>query len=239
MIDSIHVICYNIVIVTRRRSVCVIRKRNIIQYVDMEEKDLERVVFQGLKYETIEKEKAAERKALTRKHGLKPEDAKYSQNIQGQSRDIVAKKLGISGRHWERMKYIYQHREQFEDQEYQDWRTGKTSTSKLYNKLNNEKKSLKDFDRIIDKIDTMQMHTFRFFAFDGFRRLESKEEDLEDLLYRYKCPDSLKKEVRSTIKSAKNIANNFVGKQNDELLELKSEVEELKKKIERSLQNNQ
>lgn len=202
----------------------------------MVERDLEQMILEGLEYESIEKEKAAERKALTRKHGLKPENAKYLQETQGQSRDIVAKKLGISGRHWERMKCIYQHKNQFEYQEYQDWRTGKISTSKLYNKLNNEIKALKDFDKIIDKIDTMQMHTFRFFAFDGFRRLESKEDDLEDLLYKY--PDNLKKEVRSTIESAKNIAIDFVGKRNDELLELKSEVEELKKKIERSLQNS-
>lgn len=204
----------------------------------MNEKDLEQMVLKGLEYESIEKEKAAERKALTRKYGLKPEDTKYIQSTQGQTRDIVAKKLGISGRHWDRMKYIYQHREQFENQEYQDWRIGKESTSKLYNKLNGEIKALKDFDKIIDKIDTMQMHTFRFFVFDGFRRLESKEEDLEDALYRYKCPEGLKKEVRATIESAKNISKNFVGKQNDELLKLKSEVEELKKKIERSLQNN-
>lgn len=204
----------------------------------MEEKDLEKVVLQGLEYESVEKEKAAERKALTRKYGLKPEDAKYSQGSQGQTRDFVAEKLGISGRHWERMKYVYQHREQFEVQEYQDWRTGKTSTSKLYNKLNNEIKALKNFDKIIDKIDTMQMHTFKFSFFDGFKRLESKEEDLEDLLYRYKCPDSLKQEIYSTIESAKSIAKNFVRNQNSELVELKSEVEELKKIIERSLQNN-
>lgn len=202
----------------------------------MEEKDLEQIVLQGLEYESIEKEKAAERKALTRKHGLKPEDAIYSQDTQGQTRDIVAKKLDISGRHWERMKFIYQHREQFDIQEYQDWRMGKVSTSKLYNKLNNEIKALEDFDKIIDKIDTMQMKTFKFVIFDGFRRLKSTEEDLENSLFKY--PDSLKKEVRSTIENVKNIAKYFISKQNDELVELKSEVVELKKKIERNLQNN-
>lgn len=204
--------------------------------MNMEEKDLERVVLQGLEHEATEKEKAAERKALTRKNGLKPEDAKYSQGTQGQTRDIVAEKLNISGRHWERMKYIYQHKEQFEEQEYQGWRTGKLSTSKLYNKLNGEIKALKDFDRIIDKIDTMQMNAFRFVNFDGFRRLESMEEDLVDLLYTY--PDRLKKDVYATLSSSKQISLQFVGKQNDELLELKSELEELKTKIAHSLQCN-
>ena len=76
----------------------------------MKDKDLEQIVLQGLQYEAIEKEKSAERKALTRKNGLKAEDAKYNDGSTGQTRDIVAEKLGISGRHWERMKFIYQHR---------------------------------------------------------------------------------------------------------------------------------
>lgn len=90
----------------------------------MEERDLEKIVLQGLEYEATEKEKAAERKALTRKHGLKPEDTKYSQSTQGQTRDIVAKKLGISGKHWERMKFIYQHKECLLEEEYEQWRGG-------------------------------------------------------------------------------------------------------------------
>lgn len=65
----------------------------------MSEKDLEQIVLQGLQYEATEKEKAAERKALTRKNGLKPEEAKFSDGTVGQTRDIVAKKLGISGKH--------------------------------------------------------------------------------------------------------------------------------------------
>ena len=202
----------------------------------VEEKDLEQIVLQGLKYETIEKEKAAERKALTRKHGLKPDEAKYSQETVGQTRDIVAEKLGVSGRQWERMKYIYQHKEQYENQEYQDWRAGKLSTSKLYNRLNREIKAIEDFDRIRDKIDTMQMHTFRFVRFDGFRGLESMEEDLEEALYKY--PDNLKKIVNKTLLYSKKIAIRFISKQNDELLALKLEISELKKKVERSLQNN-
>lgn len=202
----------------------------------MEEKDLERIVLQGLEYETIEKEKAAERKALTRKHGLKPEDAKYSRDTTGQTRDIVAEKLGVSGRQWERMKYIYCHKEQYDKEEYQQWRAGKLSTSKLYNRLNREIKAIEDFDRIIDKIDTMQMRTFRFVYFDGYSGLKGMEEDLADALYKY--PDNIKKIVNKVLSYSKSIAIRFIGKQNDELLDLKSEIIELKKKVERSLQNN-
>ena len=198
----------------------------------MEEKDLEQVVLRGLSYETIEKEKAAERKALTRKNGLKSEDAQYTQDARGQTRDIIAEKLGVSGKHWERMKYIYQHRHFFDEQEYKEWRIGKASTSKLYNKINNEIKALKEFDRIIDKIDTMQMHTARFVNFDGFARLKSMEEDLEDALYKY--PDTLKRDVYATLSSSKQIAIRFIAKQNNELFDLKTDIEELRKRIVRS-----
>ena len=58
----------------------------------MEEKDLEKIAIKGLEYEKIEKKKAAERKALTRKNGLNPEEAKYPDNPKGQTRDIVAAK---------------------------------------------------------------------------------------------------------------------------------------------------
>ena len=204
--------------------------------MNIKEKDYEQLVLHGLKHEDIEKEKAAERKALTRKYGLKPEDAKYTQEATGQTRDIVAEKLGISGRQWERMKYIYRHKDLYEEQEYQDWKVGKLSTSKLYNKLNREIKAIEDFDRIIDKIDTMQMHTFRFVYFDGFKRLESMEADLESALYKY--PDSLKKIVNKTLSYSKDLAIRFAGEQNNELLDLKLEISELKKKIERNLQNN-
>ena len=118
----------------------------------MEEKDLEQVVIQGLKYEAVEKEKAAERKALTRKYGLKLEDAKYSQDTQGQTRDIVAEKLGISGKHWERMKYVYYHKEYLTEEEYSNWRIGKNSTSKLYNQLSKSFKYIEVLDYIVDRI---------------------------------------------------------------------------------------
>ena len=122
----------------------------------MIERDLEQMVLEGLEYESIEKEKAAERKALTRKHGLKPEDAKYIQEIQGQTRDIVAKKLGISGRHWERMRFIYQHKDCLLQEEYENWRMGKTSTSKLYKELSEDIRFNDTLDKMIDILDRMQ-----------------------------------------------------------------------------------
>ena len=118
----------------------------------MEEKDLEQVVLLGLEIESIEKEKASERKALTRKNGLKSEDAKYSQVNQGQTRDIVAKKLGISGKHWERMKYIYINRNQCIEQEYRDWREGRLATSSLYEKIRKEQDITSDIDKILHEL---------------------------------------------------------------------------------------
>ena len=119
----------------------------------MEEKDLERLVLQGLEIESVEKEKASERKALTRKHGLKLEDAKYSQGTQGQTRDIVGEQLGISGRQWERIRFIYQHRDCLSEDEYNNWREGKLSTSKLYKKISEDLRYDDILDRITDMFD--------------------------------------------------------------------------------------
>lgn len=101
----------------------------------MEEKDLEKIVLEGLRIEAIEKDKAAERKSLTRKNGLKQEDAKYAQDSSGQTRDIVASHLNMSGKQWERMKYIYRFRDKISEETYTNWCKGKISTSKLYNDI--------------------------------------------------------------------------------------------------------
>ena len=101
----------------------------------MEEKDLEEIVLEGLRIEAIEKEKAAERKSLTRKNGLKPDDAKYTQDSSGQTRDIVASHLNMSGKQWDRMKYIYRFKDIISEETYTSWCKGKISTSKLYNEI--------------------------------------------------------------------------------------------------------
>ena len=124
--------------------------------------NLEKIIIQGLKYEKIEKEKAAERKALTRKNGLKPEDAKYSQVTYGQTRDIVAGKLGISGKQWDRMKYIYLNRDYLSEDQLQKWNDGEISTSKLYNHISQEIRYNTTLDEMLEILESMVSDLFEY-----------------------------------------------------------------------------
>lgn len=124
--------------------------------------NMEQTVIQGLELEAIEKVKSAERKALTRKNGLKQEDAKYIDGTTGQTRDIVAKKLNISGKHWDRMKYIYNHKNECNQHEYEDWDKGLISTSRLYSKLKNNIAILKEIDTLIDMLTAFETDLLRY-----------------------------------------------------------------------------
>lgn len=139
--------------------------------------NMEQTAIQGLELEAIEKVKSAERKALTRKNGLKQEDAKYIDGITGQTRDIVAKKLNMSGKHWDRIKYIYKHKEECNQQEYEAWNNGHMSTSKLYLKLKNSESALKEADDLINTLIEFDSSLIKYM-----RKLELQ---LKDKLYNY------------------------------------------------------
>ena len=192
----------------------------------MEEKDLEQLVLQGLEYESIEKDKAAERKALTRKYGLKPEDAKYSQDTQGQTRDIVAEKLGISGKHWERMKYVYYHKEDLTEEEYNNWRIGKNSTSKLYNQLSKSLKYTDVLDSVIDAIYDMEETIRKYnisYADINIKNILDRE------LYSYKGQG--KDNIYSGVGKILKEKYSFTEKQKWELIQIRMELQKLRENI--------
>lgn len=192
----------------------------------MEEKDLEQVVLQGLKYESIEKEKASERKALTRKYGLKPEDAKYSQGTQGQTRDIVAEKLGISGRHWERMKYVYSHKEDLTEEEYNNWRIGKISTSKLYTQLSKSLKYTEVLDSVIEAIYDMEETIRKYnisYADTNIKNI------LDSALYSYR--GEAKKEIYSGVGKILKEKYAFTDEQKWELVQIRMTLQKLRENI--------
>lgn len=186
----------------------------------MEEKDLEQVVLLGLEYEYIEKEKAAERKALTRKNGIKPKEAKYSQTTQGQTRDIVAKKLGISGKHWERMKFIYLNKDQCKDQEYEEWRESKLSTSKLYTKLKNKQDVATDIEKILKALWKLDINTP-----GSTKRIH---DDLRYTLYNY---PRVEEKVLSSINEIKQVYDEYADVNHEMLMDIIDDVEKLKRKI--------
>lgn len=192
----------------------------------MEEKDLEQIVLQGLEIESIEKDKAAERKALTRKYGLKPEDAKYSQDTQGQTRDIVAEKLGISGKHWERMKYIYYHKDDLTEEEYDNWKIGKISTSKLYTQLSKSLKYTEVLDFVIDAIYDMEETIRKYnisYADINIKNILDRE------LYFYKGQE--KDNIYSGVDKILKEKYSFIEKQKWELIQIRMELQKLSENI--------
>ena len=192
----------------------------------MEEKDLEQVVLQGLEIESIEKDKAAERKALTRKYGLKPENAKYSQDTQGQTRDIVAEKLGISGKHWERMKYIYYHKDDLTEEEYDNWKIGKISTSKLYTQLSKSLKYTEVLDFVIDAIYDMEETIRKYnisYADINIKNILDRE------LYSYKGQG--KDNIYSGVGKILKEKYSFTEKQKWELIQIRMELQNLRENI--------
>lgn len=192
----------------------------------MEEKDLEQIVLQGLEIESIEKEKASERKALTRKYGLKPEDAKYSQGTQGQTRDIVAEKLGISGRHWERMKYVYSHKEDLTEEEYNNWRIGKISTSKLYTQLSKSLKYTEVLDSVIEAIYDMEETIRKYnisYADTNIKNI------LDSALYSYR--GEAKKEIYSGVGKILKEKYAFTDEQKWELIQIRMTLQKLRESI--------
>ena len=192
----------------------------------MEEKDLEQIVLQGLELESIEKEKASERKALTRKYGLKPEDAKYSQGTQGQTRDIVAEKLDISGRHWERMKYVYSHKEDLTEEEYNNWRIGKISTSKLYTQLSKSLKYTEVLDSVIEAIYDMEETIRKYnisYADTNIKNI------LDSVLYSYR--GEAKKDIYTGVEKILKEKYAFTDEQKWELIQIRMKLQKLRENI--------
>lgn len=186
---------------------------------------LESLISNGLKYEEVEKKKAAERKALTRKNGLKIEDAKYFDGTKGQTRDIVAKKLGISGKQWDRIKYIYKHREQVDEQQYQDWMNGRISTSKLYSKLLNIRKYTDELEKMQNSIGKIKQSILDYSYCSQLMAAKSK---LSYTLYNY--PDKVKQEVFQCLDDERKISNDLIKEIFLEITKLEHEVTKLKRR---------
>lgn len=192
----------------------------------IKEQNLEEIVLQGLEYEIIEKDKAAERKALKRIHGLKPEEAKYVQSTTGQTRDIVADKLGISGRQWERMRFIYQHRERLLDEEYEKWKTGKISTSKMYNELSKDLRYNDILDQMLNILEEMQWESINYeksYVFTDINR------DLQSALSG--CKDRTKEKVENCFEKLKQHNTELLIKRYNEIELMKSDLLDLKRKL--------
>jgi len=187
---------------------------------NLEIKDLEQLAIRGLEYETIEKEKASERKALTRKHGLNPDDAKYTQDKKGQTRDIVAKELGISGKHWDRIKYIYLNNEQCSIKDYEAWKAGKLSTATLYAKLKKQQDIVGELDRILKALWDLRLN-----------RPSSTKQIQDNLRYTLHNYPRVEEKVIFSMNEIKQVYDQYIDTSDEMLIDIIDDLENLKYKI--------
>lgn len=91
----------------------------------------------GIECERIEKIKASERQR-TSTGGSKPQLMEnFPQAENGAVRDIIAKRLKISGKQYEREKYIVAHKDEVDFEKYRLWNENKISTNKIYTIIKN------------------------------------------------------------------------------------------------------
>lgn len=105
---------------------------------------MEEVVNVGIELERIEKVKAAERQG-TSTGGSNPQlRVNLSQaEDRGKSRDIVAKKLGMSGSQYEHCKFIVEHKDLISEEAYSAWNNREASTHKIYSAIKELLKNVK------------------------------------------------------------------------------------------------
>lgn len=190
--------------------------------------NLEQIIIQGLEFEAIEKIKSAERKALTRKNGLKEDVARYTHDTTGQTRDIVATKLGICGRQWDKIKYIYTHKEDCDQLEYEEWNVGRISTSKLYSKLKNNEGILKDIYKINEMISKFDLALLKY--------MENLECQIEGDFYIrdriYPLIEDFKKQFpRTYYDSYASLSSDITVISFNSLKEIQQQIEKMKSKI--------
>lgn len=102
----------------------------------------EEIVDTGIRLERIESIKAEERRISTQNNNaaksVKAEVENFPHQEVGKTRDIVARRLGISGKQYERMKFIVEHSADLSEGQYTDWNTGVISTNKAYGLIKKE-----------------------------------------------------------------------------------------------------
>ena len=97
----------------------------------------EEVVDAGIRMERIERIRAEERQEVTQ-FGSSTVRENFPTPEYGRVRDIVAKRLGMSGKQYERMKYIVDNKDVIPEGDYINWNTGVISTNKAYGLIKKE-----------------------------------------------------------------------------------------------------
>lgn len=91
----------------------------------------EELINIGIELERIEKVKSEER-IKSHQFGNTTAKENFPEPSNGQTRDVVAKKLGMSGKQYEREKLIVQNKELLSPGDYDDWNNRIKSTNAIY-----------------------------------------------------------------------------------------------------------
>lgn len=103
---------------------------------------MEEVVNVGLELERIEKIKAEEARLSNLKQNS-TEVENLPPRESGKTRDIVAKKLGMSGKQYEHCKFIVEHKDLVSEEAYSAWNNREDSTHKIYSAIKELLKNVK------------------------------------------------------------------------------------------------
>lgn len=179
--------------------------------------------------ERIEKVKSEERRNLTLKQNNTDKENFPLRGKEGETRDIVASKLGIgSGKQYEKEKYIV---DNAPPALLSQWDNGDISTHAAYIQIKKEKDKLeqrvkqlesqppKIIEKVIDNTDTTLLSRNKKLLDD----LEKLKRDNENLICTNKLLESSKKSTENISESYKRLSEEYK-KQSEEYISVKSKI---------------
>ncbi len=175
----------------------------------------EELVNAGIELERIEKVKAEERM----KAGVVNPRENFPQGNNGKSRDIVASHLGISGKQYEREKYIVENKDILSPGEYSDWNNRILSTNKIYTKIKNL------LDPKAPKEVTKEVITEKEVFPEDYEALKDKAQLVSDLEKSY---ETTKAELEKYKSESSESLSASLSQAEEELVTLRYENEQLR-----------
>jgi ParB family chromosome partitioning protein len=173
----------------------------------------EEIINAGIELERIEKVKADER---MKNSGNQYTERGVENFPQGKTRDIVAAKLGMSGKQYEREKFIIEYRYALSPGEFDDWNNRIVSTNKVYVKikreLNEEKQKQKEVIKEVEIIPEGYISPEEY--------IKMRDEYIADLRYKGELGFGFIEGLQKELEETKNEIEKYkkqIGSQNEKI----------------------
>ncbi|MCB6422511.1 hypothetical protein [[Clostridium] scindens] len=131
------------------------------------------------------------------------------------------------------MRFIYQHKDCLLQEEYENWRMGKTSTSKLYKELSEDIRFNDTLDKMIDILDRMQWDILDYE--DSYTIKDLKRNLLSTL---FGCKEKTKNEVIGHFDKLIEYNQEILNKRYNEIRMMKVRTLDLKQKLQNRTHND-